>query len=54
MGKKKSSKTSSFGAPKRESHDSSHFYDSNLYKNTPKPQNVEYIDNSHKIPKRNF
>ncbi|TFG20306.1 MAG: site-specific DNA-methyltransferase [Promethearchaeota archaeon] len=50
MGRKKSSKTSSFGTPKRESHDSSHFYDSNLYKNTTTPQNVEFIDNSEEIP----
>ncbi len=50
MVKKNSSKTKSFGSPKRESHDSSHFYKSNLYKNNPKPQNVEYFDNSFSIP----
>jgi len=49
--KKHTYKTTSFGTPKRESHDSSHFYDSNLYKNIPAPQNVEYIDNSPSIPK---
>ena len=51
MTKKRTSKTTSFGAPKRESHDASHFYRSNLYKNIPVPQNVEYIDNSLSIPK---
>ena len=43
---KKKSKTKSFGSPKRESHDSSHFYDSDLYKFLPKPQNINYIDKS--------
>ena len=49
---RKSTKTSSFGVSKRESHDSSSFYGSNLYKNLPKPQDVKYIDNSKKIPKK--
>jgi DNA modification methylase len=48
--KKTSSKTSSFGVPKRESHDSSHFYNSNLYKSLSKSKNIEYIDNSYDIP----
>jgi DNA modification methylase len=48
--KKTSSKTSSFGVPKRESHDSSHFYNSNLYKSLSKSKNIEYIDNSFDIP----
>ena len=49
---RKSTKTSSFGVSKRESHDSSSFYESKLYKNLPKPQDVQYIDNSIKIPKK--
>ena len=49
---KKGSKTSSFGVSKRESHDSSRFYKSNLYKNLKKPEKVNYIDNSEKIPKK--
>ena len=48
---RKSTKTSSFGVSKRESHDSSLFYGSKLYENLPKPQDVEYIDNSVKIPR---
>ena len=48
---RKSTKTSSFGVSKRESHDSSLFYESKLYKNLTKPQDIEYIDNSVKIPK---
>lgn len=47
---KKSTKTSSFGSSKREGHNSSQFYDTNLYKNLLKPQKVEYIDNSNSIP----
>ncbi len=50
MKKKSPSKTSSFGTPKRESHDSTHFYESDLYKSIPKPQDVEYIDKSNDIP----
>jgi site-specific DNA-methyltransferase (adenine-specific) len=49
VAKKHTSKTKSFGTPKRESHDSSHFYRSNLYKNIPNPQNIDYIDNSDQI-----
>lgn len=48
---RKSTKTSSFGVSKRESHDSSLFYRSQLYKNLPKPHDVDYIDNSVKIPR---
>ena len=48
----KSTKTSSFGVSKRESHDSSSFYETKLYKNLPKPQDVKYLDNSTKIPKK--
>ena len=47
----KKSKTSSFGVSKRESHDSSQFYNSKLYHNLPKPRKVAYIDNSSHIPK---
>ena len=49
---KKGTKTSSFGVSKRESHDSSQFYNSNLYKNLIKPQNVKYLDNFSIIPKK--
>jgi site-specific DNA-methyltransferase (adenine-specific) len=47
---KKRTKTSSFGSSKREGHDSSQFYDTELYKNLHKPQKEEYIDNSRLIP----
>ncbi|MBA7572614.1 hypothetical protein ES708_14397 [subsurface metagenome] len=47
---RKSSKTSSFGVTKRESHDSSHFYNSNVYRGIVKPISVDYIDNSNNIP----
>lgn len=46
----KGSKTSSFGVSKRESHDSSQFYNSKLYQNFPKPRKVKYIDKSKSIP----
>ncbi|MHA1474248.1 MAG: DNA-methyltransferase [Promethearchaeota archaeon] len=46
---RKSSKTSSFGVTKRESHDSSHFYNSNVYSGIVKPITADYIDNSKKI-----
>ena len=49
---KKGTKTSSFGVSKRESHDSSLFYNSNLYKGLNKLQKVKYIDNSDKIPEK--
>ena len=48
--RRKGTKTSSFGSTKRENHDSSKFYSSNLYKDINKPQNVKYIDNSEDIP----
>ncbi len=47
---RKATKTSSFGVSKRESHDSSQFYDSNLFKGLPKLQDVDYVDNSKNIP----
>ena len=47
---RKTTKTSSFGVSKRESHDSSQFYDSNLFKGLPKLQDVEHVDNSKNIP----
>ena len=50
--RKKGTKTSSFGVSKRESHDSSLFYNSNLYKGLNKLQKVKYIDNSEKIPEK--
>ncbi len=43
-------KTSSFGVSKRENHDSSSFYDTNLYKSLSRPRNVIYHDNSSDIP----
>jgi len=46
----KGSKTSSFGVSKRECHDSTKFYNSNLYKDVIKPQKVDYVDNSSLIP----
>jgi site-specific DNA-methyltransferase (adenine-specific) len=46
---KKNTSTSSFGSTKRESHDSTYFYDSKLYNQFPKPQSVPYEDNSGKI-----
>ena len=46
----KGSKTSSFGVSKRECHDSSQFYSSNLYKDVIKLKKVKYIDNSKLIP----
>ncbi len=49
---RKSSKTSSFGVTKRESHDSSHFYNSNVYSGIVKPIAANYIDNSNKIPSK--
>ena len=49
---RKSSKTSSFGVTKRESHDSSHFYNSNVYCGLIKPRTADYIDNSKKIPSK--
>jgi len=47
----KRTKTSSFGSSKRENHDSSQFYNSELYKNLPRPKQVKYLDNSNKISK---
>jgi len=46
----KKSKTSSFGASKRESHDASQFNNSKLYKNLPKPRKTAYFDNTRFIP----
>jgi len=48
---KKPSQTRTFGTSKRESHDASYFYMSNLYNSIPKPQIVKNIDNSDQIPK---
>jgi hypothetical protein len=42
---RKQTRTSSFGAPGRESHDSSSFYSSNLYKDLPSEQPVKYFEN---------
>jgi site-specific DNA-methyltransferase (adenine-specific) len=48
---KRGTKTSSFGVSKRESHDSSKFYESKLYQEIPRPNDkIKYIDNSGKIP----
>ncbi|TXT64484.1 MAG: Methyltransferase [Promethearchaeota archaeon] len=43
--------TSSFGVSKRENHDSSKFYNSNLYKEMIRPQKVQFVDNSNEISK---
>lgn len=48
---KNGTETSSFGVSKRESHDSSAFYNTKLYENIPKPRKTEYVDNSSEIPK---
>ncbi len=47
MGKRKrrSTKTSSFGAPGRISHDSSSFYKSRLYEGRPSERKVQYLEN---------
>ncbi|MBN1801640.1 MAG: site-specific DNA-methyltransferase [Candidatus Lokiarchaeota archaeon] len=44
------SKTSSFGVSKRENHDSSPFYDTNMYKSLSIPRKIIYKDNSSDIP----
>lgn len=46
----KKSKTSSFGVSKRESHDSSPFYNSNLFNGINKPKSIKYFENSDRIP----
>ena len=48
---RKQTRTSSFGVTGRESHDSSSFYTSNLYKNLPSEQPVKYHENM--IDKKN-
>ncbi len=50
--KKRGSKISSFGVSKRESHDSSQFYNSKLYEHVKITKNVEHVDNSNLIPKK--
>ena len=48
---KKGTKTSTFGVSKRESHDSSKFYQSKLYQELHRPlDKIKYLDNSEKIP----
>ncbi|MBD3342138.1 MAG: site-specific DNA-methyltransferase [Candidatus Lokiarchaeota archaeon] len=49
--KRNYSKTSHFGVSKRESHDSSSFYNSKLYKNLTKPKKIKYFENTQAIPK---
>ena len=48
--KQKGTKTSSFGSSKRESHDASRFYNSNLFSGITLPREVDYVDNSSEIP----
>jgi DNA modification methylase len=43
--KRKSTKTSSFGTPGRISHDSSSFYNSRLYADSPSEREVQYFEN---------
>ncbi len=43
--KKKGTRTSTFGAPGRISHDSSPFYNSRLYENQNEKKKIEYIEN---------
>ena len=45
MKTKKSTTTSKFGAPGRENHDSSAFYNGRLYEGQPKETEIEYIEN---------
>jgi site-specific DNA-methyltransferase (adenine-specific) len=42
----KGTRTSSFGSPGRESHDSEPFYDSRLYEGLPGEREVEYVEES--------
>lgn len=42
---KKRTQTSAFGSPGRVSHDSTAFYDSNLYKGLPTEKRVQYVEN---------
>lgn len=44
--RKNGTKTSSFGSPGRNNHDSSSFYTSRLYEGLPKEEKTEYIENS--------
>jgi site-specific DNA-methyltransferase (adenine-specific) len=44
-GKRKTTKTSSFGAPGRVGHDSSAFYAGKLYDSQPRGQDVPYVEN---------
>ncbi|UCG01219.1 MAG: site-specific DNA-methyltransferase [Candidatus Heimdallarchaeota archaeon] len=46
----KRTKTSTFGSPGREGHDSTMFYSSRLYNNLPNEESVQYIENP--IPSR--
>ena len=45
MKRRKRTKTSTFGAPGREGHDSSIFYSRRLYEELPQPEKVEYVEN---------
>ncbi|MBW8009901.1 MAG: site-specific DNA-methyltransferase [Chloroflexi bacterium] len=45
MSTKKNTSTSKFGAPGRENHDSSDFYNGRLYEGQPKQRSVAYIEN---------
>jgi len=45
VNRRKGTKTSVFGSPGRENHDSTLFYTSRLYENLPKEQQIEYIEN---------
>lgn len=47
--KKEKTKTSSFGVSKREGHDATQFYTSNLYKDIAIDENQEIIDNSDRL-----
>ncbi len=44
--KRKRTKTSTFGSPGREGHDSTPFYDSKLYEGLPTEEKGDYIENS--------
>lgn len=43
--RRKRTKTSKFGSPGREGHDSTMFYTSKLYTNLPREKNSEYVEN---------
>jgi site-specific DNA-methyltransferase (adenine-specific) len=43
--RRKRTKTSTFGSPGREGHDSTRFYSSKLYSSLPSEKSIEYTEN---------